>query len=88
MPTSALQASRIIFIGPHRSCSSSGFSEPYQRACDAMSKADTDSVAEPLVQRLVGRVSRLERGGNVVAVAGGREIVIEGVEVRDALFAL
>jgi hypothetical protein len=40
------------------------------------------------VERIAGRVCRLENGGRVVAVVGGREIVVEGIEVREAASAV
>ena len=84
----ASQASRVIHVGPRRMFSSSAPADPYKQAHGEASHVATDAVAACPVERVFGRVCRLERGGNVVAVSGGREIVIEGVEVRDALLTL
>ena len=70
-----LQASRVIHIGPHHKFPSNAPAQTPEEACDAV------SVATIHAERILGRVCRLERGGHVVAVAGGQEIVIEGVEV-------
>ena len=91
MPTyfcPASQASRVIHVGPRRIFSSSAPADPFKQAHGEASHVATDAVAAFPVERVFGRVCRLERGGNVVAVSGGREIVIEGVEVRDALLTL
>ena len=73
------QASRVIHIGPHHKFTTNALvqttEEVYNHVCDA------GSLATIHVERILGRVCRFERGGHVVAVAGGQEIVVEGVEV-------
>ena len=51
--------------------------EPHNHA----SHIGADSVAAVCAESIVGRVSRLEKGGRVVAIAAGQEIIVQGVQV-------
>ena len=82
--TPSFQASRIIHIGPHRNFPATARPESCEH--DLQANADTEKTfTGSTVERIVGRVCRLERGGRVVAAAGGREVVVDGVEVRRAV---
>jgi hypothetical protein len=63
-------------------------SESCKQDPDRLSHLQTSAPAAMSVERIAGRVCRLENGGRVVAVVGGREIVVEGIEVREAVSAV